>query len=434
MDPNGYMDPELWGNLQCEIPLDLIFAKLPLREFFQLRVVCREWNRLASDREFLVAANPKPIQKLYFHLCRRGPDYQLHGLLTYTSWCKRWDYSCLGQHDELYSLVANQGLIYAPRAGDCNILRVFDIHSRIWYTLPRLDPELRILYDDKHFPVVALKVDTSSYPYEFEVIRAGGISPSPTPIISPSPTHIYNSRTNTWSVGKLTNIVDSPIKATCAQVSDALYVWSDLDYVYCYKITEDCWYTRDVAEDDDSFESWLTGIGAWKEKVYHVSSIRFGKYPNSWDELLMYEWDDEDLQWEEVDRMPPHLRDWLLDSCNDEHYAFEILSSHCDEWVLIYSYYYEVGNVNKYILYNLETKVWEIANIPDALVQPFLDDEETEFFYEPEHCYHRKKSRAWASMQATYRSHCDRDDEQQQVVQEKQPASLDDWSHFLDQL
>ncbi|KAG0626615.1 hypothetical protein M758_2G138300 [Ceratodon purpureus] len=425
MDPNGYMDPELWGNWQYGIPLDLIFAKLPLREFFQLRLVCREWNRLAGDREFLVAANPKPIQKPYFHLCRRGPDYQLHGLLTYTSWCKQWDYSCLGQHDELYYLVANQGLIYAPKADDCDILRVFDIHSRIWYTLPPLDPELRSLCED--FPVVALKVDTSSYPYEFEVIRAGG------PINSLSPTHTYNSRTNTWSVGKLTNIGDSPIKATCAQVSDALYVWSDVDYVFCYKISEDCWYTRDVTEDDKESESWLTGIGAWKEKVYHVLSARFGQHPNGWDELIMYEWDDEDLQWKEVDRMPPHLRDWLLDSRNCAPYDMEILSSYCDEWVLIYSYYYEEGDVNKYILYNLETKVWKIANIPDALVQPFLDDEETEFFYGPAHCYHRKKSRVWASMQP-YKNPYDRDNRQQQVMQDKQPASLDDWSHFLDQL
>ncbi|KAG0587161.1 hypothetical protein KC19_2G144500 [Ceratodon purpureus] len=428
MDPNyerGYMDPELWGNLQYEISLGLIFAKLPVREFFQLRLVCREWNRLAGDREFLVAANPKPIQKPYFHLCRRGPDYQLHGLLTYISWCKRWDYSCLGQHDELYYLVANQGLIYAPRADDCDILRVFDIHSRIWYTLPPLDPQLRSRCND--FPVVALKVDTSSYPYEFEVIRAGG------PYNSLTPTHTYNSRTNTWSVSKLTDIGDSPVRATCAQVSDALYVWSDLDYFFCYKISEDCWYARDVTEEDKSREHWLNGVGAWKEKVYHVLIVRFGKHPNGWDELIVYEWDDEDLQWKEVDRMPPHLRDWLLDSNNITPGDMEILSSYCDEWVLIYSYYYEDGNVNKYVLYNLETKVWKIANIPDALVQPFLDDEETEFFNEREHCYHMKKSRVWASMQP-YKNPYDRIGERQQVMQDKRPASLDDWSHFLDQL
>jgi hypothetical protein len=49
VDEPGFMDPKIWGDLQYHIPLDMIYAMLPLREFFQLRLVCKEWNRFSGD-------------------------------------------------------------------------------------------------------------------------------------------------------------------------------------------------------------------------------------------------------------------------------------------------------------------------------------------------------------------------------------------------
>jgi hypothetical protein len=48
---SNMLDPE--GDLQHHISLESVYAKLPMREFYLYRSVCKEWNRLAGDREFL---------------------------------------------------------------------------------------------------------------------------------------------------------------------------------------------------------------------------------------------------------------------------------------------------------------------------------------------------------------------------------------------
>ena len=54
MSNNGnIMDPKLWGDLRHHISLESVYMKLPMREFYLYRSVCKEWNRLAGDREFL---------------------------------------------------------------------------------------------------------------------------------------------------------------------------------------------------------------------------------------------------------------------------------------------------------------------------------------------------------------------------------------------
>ncbi|KAG0625546.1 hypothetical protein M758_2G064000 [Ceratodon purpureus] len=46
-ESSGDMDARLWINLA------MVYAKLPVRDFCRLRLVCKDWNRLASDRRFL---------------------------------------------------------------------------------------------------------------------------------------------------------------------------------------------------------------------------------------------------------------------------------------------------------------------------------------------------------------------------------------------
>jgi hypothetical protein len=41
------MDKKIWCNLSEDVVL-LIYQKLPINEFFKLRVVCKEWNHVAS--------------------------------------------------------------------------------------------------------------------------------------------------------------------------------------------------------------------------------------------------------------------------------------------------------------------------------------------------------------------------------------------------
>lgn len=65
------MNPELWGNLQQHMGLEKVQVRLPLTEFFRNRLVCKEWNRLAADREFLEESfryRPLAIPEPYFLL------------------------------------------------------------------------------------------------------------------------------------------------------------------------------------------------------------------------------------------------------------------------------------------------------------------------------------------------------------------------------
>jgi hypothetical protein len=58
------MDPRIWGNLKYYVDLqEMVYAKLPVREFFRLRLVCKEWNALACDPQFLRHAftDPKTV-------------------------------------------------------------------------------------------------------------------------------------------------------------------------------------------------------------------------------------------------------------------------------------------------------------------------------------------------------------------------------------
>ncbi|KAG0566433.1 hypothetical protein KC19_7G063500 [Ceratodon purpureus] len=40
------MDPKLWGNLPNELLLK-IYESLPIKDFYNLQVVCKEWNEVA---------------------------------------------------------------------------------------------------------------------------------------------------------------------------------------------------------------------------------------------------------------------------------------------------------------------------------------------------------------------------------------------------
>lgn len=77
------MDPEVWGNLPPNLTLE-IYKKLPMRNFYQLREVCKDWNLVARERRCVT----DPIHKPYFVLIHGSPDELdndngLHGILTF---------------------------------------------------------------------------------------------------------------------------------------------------------------------------------------------------------------------------------------------------------------------------------------------------------------------------------------------------------------
>lgn len=95
------MDPEIWGKLKQYIGLDKVYAKLPPRKFFQLRLVCKDWNRLASDRQFLQNtfndADIEVTSKMRFLRRRRQALMREQGIpehIVRTCHCERF----MGEH------------------------------------------------------------------------------------------------------------------------------------------------------------------------------------------------------------------------------------------------------------------------------------------------------------------------------------------------
>ena len=58
------MDARLWGQLRNHIDLGAtVYVKVPIGDFFRVRLVCKEWDQLASDRGFLERTFRDPIPK-----------------------------------------------------------------------------------------------------------------------------------------------------------------------------------------------------------------------------------------------------------------------------------------------------------------------------------------------------------------------------------
>lgn len=94
----GAMDPQIWGHLQDHIGLAaMIYGKLPFKEFFQLCAVCKDWNQLACDRQFVADTFKKLVadDMPYFvlHSSKDAPPVAekfLNGFLLYDETCNRW--------------------------------------------------------------------------------------------------------------------------------------------------------------------------------------------------------------------------------------------------------------------------------------------------------------------------------------------------------
>lgn len=122
------MDAKLWGELQSYMDLSMIYAKLPMAEFFRLRQVCKEWNRLAADRTFLLQTFEAPIANPYFVVANRRTGH--HRLLTCEpAPSRRWSSTPLPR-----ARCEVAGLLYEDST-DSNC-RVFDVHTRVFHALP----------------------------------------------------------------------------------------------------------------------------------------------------------------------------------------------------------------------------------------------------------------------------------------------------------
>ncbi|KAG0608706.1 hypothetical protein M758_8G126000 [Ceratodon purpureus] len=339
------MDPELWGTLQNHLDLKSIYAKLPLGEFFQLRLVCKEWNQLASDREFLQTSFPTPLARPFFLVSGQHVDRTLNRLLYFDASTRRWNSTPSPGHyldvdGLLYSYELDRGYYTVDQ-------QVFDLHTRVCHKLPRV-------LEDGGMPFVALRVDTSISPHSFQVVYAGGLLP----------TQVYDSTENSWSIKTQAHPDHlAPGRASCAEANGFMYLRSELDGLVTYDVEKGDWNMYMDAPPGDC-DDYLRSIGAWQGRLFDVTVGLKERSITAW-ELV----DHAQAKWEAFLRMPEDLFSWITYEDNpdppvDVDYDVEIRTSFCGEYVLVYTWLFEEGLAARFVMGNLDTKAWEKVDVP----------------------------------------------------------------------
>lgn len=346
------MDPEIWSKLQNYIGLETIYGKLPFREFFQLRLVCKNWNRLAGDREFLEANfGGYVIPKPYFVFSAEGLDGQVRGVLSYDRYARTWRWTRIPEGT--YEFWAMEGLCYGYAVGDSQIRRVFNLHTRVWITLPPTAEETFNWH-----PFAGMIVDTSVRPYTFKVIQGS----------DDMGTQIYDSRSHTWATKPSRQYGMSPGGAMVAYCKGVVFIRCELDEIVIYDTEEDKWDGINGPPDGDS-DDWIRGVGAWDDRIFHPSVDPKQKVIRVW-ELA----DIAKQEWKEFDTMPGDLYSWLFYENSDpevDYRDIQIRVSYCSEKLLIYGWYINdqdyFAKSDRFVLYNLASKAWEKLELPFAI-------------------------------------------------------------------
>ena len=255
------MDARLWGELQRYIDLKEIFGKLPMWEFFQLRLVCKDWNRLASDRTFLAESFRDPIPKPYFVVNAYSVGRRkLACLLTYDASSRRWSSTRLPSFLDLYSgdLVTG-GLIHSYHHLRVNQERVFSVHTRTSHTLPeplQFESSVNPL-PTSPFPFRAMAVDATVTPHTFQLILSES---------SKNPPQIYNSKTNSWTLALSREVALAPGNAICKR--SVLYTRYDT-HIMAYSPEENTWFQ--LEPPPGTSDTNRRRIGAWDGRLFDVT-------------------------------------------------------------------------------------------------------------------------------------------------------------------
>lgn len=338
------MDPNLWGMLQNHVDLKNIYVKLPFVEFFQRRLVCKEWNRLASDREFLEHTFTTPVPKPYFLVSGQFVDRELHRLLSYDASTRRWNSTPVPAY-----YLAVEGLLYSYGL-DADyyavVQCVFNLHTRVCHELPRV-------LESSGEPFVALRVDSSVNPNSFQIVYAGAMLP----------TQVYDSALDSWTIKTQNHPVMAPGRASCAEANGFMYIRSELDGLVSYDLEKGVWKMYMDAPPGDC-DDYLRSIGTWQGRLFVVAVALKERSIMAW-ELV----DHSEQKWAAFARMPEDLFLWITYGDNpdppvDVDCDVEIRTNFCSEYVLVYTWLREEGLAERFVMSNLDTKTWEKVEVP----------------------------------------------------------------------
>lgn len=385
------MDPRIWSELQHFIDMEKkIFSKLPFREFFQARAVCKEWNRLASDPEFL-RENAKPvIRKPYFCLKHPRGDWQI--ILMYNEVANEWRQvpmllpnkkgypaNCVDGFYHLSYPEKNPEIEF-PMNGKNIVIKniVINLQTRMQHILP---PSFIQDGTYRYDSVYSLAVDEACEDRSFQVVSAVDSSEH-----DARKTTVYYSKTDTWKE----SVAEPHDKFTRHQVGISACCRNIL-YTYCsewrcivvYDMEMSAWGELDVPLDAKGCH-----LGVWKDSVYAV-------VPNVSEEyrcVSVHVLTEESGLWEEVARIPADLGrhmfcmvdlnvDWIIAAQFQRLFLDKIVEAcFCEKYVQITvflqdyhvvidekgdSFWVPGGWVpRRFCLHNLETGEWRIMDLP----------------------------------------------------------------------
>lgn len=236
------MDARLWGELQHHIDLAMVYAKLSIWDFFRLRLVCKEWNRLASDLEFLEETFRDPIPKPYFLV---NTWKMKNRLLTYDGSSRRWN-----RTRTPYAICEVEGVFRE----DFYTHRIFNVHKRVFYDPPRPPQYEEDRNEDLGDDPLGMTVDTSVRPYSFQMILGNEFTETQR-TYNDSTLIVANCQTH-WT-------------SSCAQCKGFLCIRGHGVDLHSYNLEREEWSINSPANPDE--DMWLfCDIGAWRGHLFFL--------------------------------------------------------------------------------------------------------------------------------------------------------------------
>lgn len=356
---NVVMDSALWGNLQQFINLEMVYAKLPLQIFYQLRCVCSAWNVLAGNRHFLEQYAGPRFPKPYFILFGAVGFWCHHVMLVYDVELCDWVRKPLPHFAfKKGKTVVADGFVYSATSHNPQQGTVFNIHTKARHNLPTLYE-----HDSSKDTVITLSeiaVDKNCGTYKLLVTMG----------YPNMQTYVYESISEKWT---LKSAELSRVKLECGvsvHCNGILYIKSRRHMqpaLIAYDFEHDSWTSLPHAPYQRCVDGHHSGLGQWKGVLYDVTGD---------DEGLIRVWEflQSGLQWCMVDSMPDKMHLWLKPEDREFQNRYLVKTFYCEEYILMCPMEWTPECLTKFVIYNIALKTWSTVEVPKDSKDALDDD------------------------------------------------------------